>query len=405
MWPSTEQPLNLLLVLQQRRYQGRKGAEIGYGMKARMVGDFGMFQCPGQAMRDMYSPSTGLKRRDHVRFQRISHHQRLSRAGTMPRKQPGIGLRGLVRNDLDGVEQIAQTGLRQLAFLIQQIALGDQQDPELRREGSDRVGGMGQQISGGRQHRPPKRQNLGNGAGWNTCPRNFYGGFNHRKHEALYPKTVLRQVSPFSRQQSLREMIGGCMVGQQCHKALFGQVKELLVVPKRIVGVKANRGEGWHRFLRGWRMLWRESLVVAILRTHPLFTRRNGSIFDRHHPSESVETVAVTFLPLSMSGPGDDREGQGLLATKTKPKTQRPPMYKVLLLNDDYTPMEFVVHVLERFFGLTHAQSFEIMLTVHKKGLAVVGVFSFEVAETKVAQVMDFARRHQHPLQCTMEKE
>jgi ATP-dependent Clp protease adaptor protein ClpS len=86
-------------------------------------------------------------------------------------------------------------------------------------------------------------------------------------------------------------------------------------------------------------------------------------------------------------------------------RPQPPRMYKVVLLNDDYTPMEFVVHVLERFFGLTHAQAFEIMLTVHKKGLAVVGVFSFEVAETKVAQVMDFARRHQHPLQCTMEKE
>jgi ATP-dependent Clp protease adaptor protein ClpS len=93
------------------------------------------------------------------------------------------------------------------------------------------------------------------------------------------------------------------------------------------------------------------------------------------------------------------------LLAKPKPKTQRPPMYKVMLLNDDYTPMEFVVHVLERFFGVTHAQAFDIMLTVHKKGLAVVGVFSFEVAETKVAQVMDFARRHQHPLQCTMEKE
>ncbi|MEM9524635.1 MAG: ATP-dependent Clp protease adapter ClpS [Pseudomonadota bacterium] len=91
--------------------------------------------------------------------------------------------------------------------------------------------------------------------------------------------------------------------------------------------------------------------------------------------------------------------------TKTRPKSQRPPMYKVLLLNDDYTPMEFVVHVLERFFGITHAQAVEIMLTVHKKGVAVVGVFSFEVAETKVAQVMDFAQRHQHPLQCTMEKE
>jgi ATP-dependent Clp protease adaptor protein ClpS len=100
--------------------------------------------------------------------------------------------------------------------------------------------------------------------------------------------------------------------------------------------------------------------------------------------------------------PGDSNTG---ILTETKTKTQRPPMYKVMLLNDDYTPMEFVVHVLERFFGMTHAQAFELMLTVHKKGLAVVGVFSFEVAETKVGQVMDFARRHQHPLQCTMEKE
>ena len=99
--------------------------------------------------------------------------------------------------------------------------------------------------------------------------------------------------------------------------------------------------------------------------------------------------------------PGGDAE----ILTKTRTRTERPPLYKVMLLNDDYTPMEFVVHVLERFFGLTHAQAFEIMLTVHKKGLAVVGVFTFEVAETKVAQVMDFTRRHQHPLQCTMEKE
>jgi ATP-dependent Clp protease adaptor protein ClpS len=106
-----------------------------------------------------------------------------------------------------------------------------------------------------------------------------------------------------------------------------------------------------------------------------------------------------------MSGKPGGTDGDASILTKTKTRTQRPPMYKVLLLNDDYTPMEFVVHVLERFFGLSHAQAFEIMLTVHKKGLAVVGVFSFEVAETKVAQVMDFARRHQHPLQCTLEKE
>ena len=102
--------------------------------------------------------------------------------------------------------------------------------------------------------------------------------------------------------------------------------------------------------------------------------------------------------------PKDD-DGDVDLLTKVRPKTKRPPLYKVLLLNDDFTPMEFVVHVLERFFGLNHAQAFEIMLTVHKKGLAVVGVFSHEIAETKVAQVMDFARRHQPPLQCTMEKE
>ncbi|MGR3662461.1 MAG: ATP-dependent Clp protease adapter ClpS [Paracoccaceae bacterium] len=98
----------------------------------------------------------------------------------------------------------------------------------------------------------------------------------------------------------------------------------------------------------------------------------------------------------------DDETG---VVTKTRPKTARPPLYKVMLLNDDFTPMEFVVIVLERFFGLNHAQSFELMLTVHKKGLAVVGVFSHEIAETKVGQVMDYAQRHEHPLQCTMEKE
>ena len=104
-----------------------------------------------------------------------------------------------------------------------------------------------------------------------------------------------------------------------------------------------------------------------------------------------------------MSSKKDDPEQD--IMVETRPKTKRPPLYKVLLLNDDYTPMEFVVIVLERFFGMNHTQAFEIMLTVHKKGLAVVGVFSHEVAETKVSQVMDFARKHQHPLVCTMEKE
>ncbi len=118
----------------------------------------------------------------------------------------------------------------------------------------------------------------------------------------------------------------------------------------------------------------------------------------------NFRTLAQNFTMTDPNGP-DDGEGNAGIAVQTRPKTKRPPLYKVMLLNDDYTPMEFVVHVLERFFGMTHAQAFEVMLTVHKKGLAVVGVFSHEIAETKVSQVMDFARQNQHPLQCTMEKE
>ena len=120
-----------------------------------------------------------------------------------------------------------------------------------------------------------------------------------------------------------------------------------------------------------------------------------------------TQTMTETIFQMARPPVSQDKDGDNDVGVevKTRPKTKRPPLYKVLLLNDDYTPMEFVVHVLERFFGMNHAQAFEIMLTVHKKGLAVVGVFSHEIAETKVAQVMDFARRHQHPLQCTMEKE
>ena len=96
---------------------------------------------------------------------------------------------------------------------------------------------------------------------------------------------------------------------------------------------------------------------------------------------------------------------KGDVVTKTRAKTQRPSLYKVLLLNDDYTPMEFVVHVLEVFFSKTREDAYRIMLHVHQKGVGVCGVYTFEVAETKVTQVMDFAKQHGHPLQCTMEKE
>src|SRR5262245_50341617 len=99
-----------------------------------------------------------------------------------------------------------------------------------------------------------------------------------------------------------------------------------------------------------------------------------------------------------------DHDQTGVI-TRTAPKTKKPSMCKVLLLNDDYTPMEFVVHVLERFFAKGREEATRIMLHVHQKGVGVCGVYTFEVAETKVTQVMDFSRQNGHPLQCTMEKE
>ncbi len=105
------------------------------------------------------------------------------------------------------------------------------------------------------------------------------------------------------------------------------------------------------------------------------------------------------------SGGDSDADAGVQTKTRTKVKTKRPSLYKVLLLNDDYTPMEFVVYVLQRFFNKDQGLALNIMMTVHNKGVAVVGVYPFEIAETKVTQVMDSARSNQHPLQCTMEKE
>ena len=119
---------------------------------------------------------------------------------------------------------------------------------------------------------------------------------------------------------------------------------------------------------------------------------------------------------LAMAGPGDgddkgggnrrgDEDGKTGVVTKTRPKTKKPSLYKVLLLNDDYTPMEFVVLVLQRYFNKGQEDATRIMLHVHHKGVGICGVYTYEVAETKVSQVMDFSRQHGHPLQCTMEKE
>lgn len=94
----------------------------------------------------------------------------------------------------------------------------------------------------------------------------------------------------------------------------------------------------------------------------------------------------------------------GLAVEEAKPKLKRPPLYKVILLNDDFTPMEFVVQILEKFFSMSREKATQIMLHVHTRGKGVCGVFTHEIAETKVAQVNEYSRRHQHPLLCTMEE-
>jgi ATP-dependent Clp protease adaptor protein ClpS len=124
-------------------------------------------------------------------------------------------------------------------------------------------------------------------------------------------------------------------------------------------------------------------------------------------PDPSVP--AVLAAPAPRMGNDENRAGgaggpAASVITKVKPKTKRPNLYRVLILNDDYTPMEFVVHVLEKFFQKDVEAATKIMLHVHHHGIGECGVFTYEIAETKVTQVMDFARKHQHPLQCVMEK-
>lgn len=119
---------------------------------------------------------------------------------------------------------------------------------------------------------------------------------------------------------------------------------------------------------------------------------------------------ALAKCPVYAAGEDDagdghyDGESEIGVSTKTRTRPKKPSQYKVLLLNDDYTPMEFVVAVLKRFFNMNMEEATQVMLHVHQKGVGVCGIFTYEVAETKVTQVMDAARENQHPLQCTLEK-
>ena len=117
---------------------------------------------------------------------------------------------------------------------------------------------------------------------------------------------------------------------------------------------------------------------------------------------DMTDRPAIQMAGRRNPGEGDDA-GTGV-ATRTRTRTKQPSLYKVLMLNDDYTPMEFVVLCLQRFFRMSVEDATRVMLSVHQKGVGVCGIFTYEVAETKVSQVIDFARQNQHPLQCTLEK-
>jgi ATP-dependent Clp protease adaptor protein ClpS len=95
---------------------------------------------------------------------------------------------------------------------------------------------------------------------------------------------------------------------------------------------------------------------------------------------------------------------RGIAVEPARPEVKPPPLYKVILLNDDYTPMDFVVQILEHFFGMNREKATQVMLHIHTRGKGVCGVFTYEIAETKVAQINEFSRSHQHPLMCTMEE-
>lgn len=138
----------------------------------------------------------------------------------------------------------------------------------------------------------------------------------------------------------------------------------------------------------------------------PLSLCRKAAIF---YPECRILTVRDRNDRVDFMSDDNDKSGDGGSDTgvtvRTKPATKKPAMYKVLMLNDDYTPMEFVVHVLEAHFRKTREEATQVMLHVHRRGIGICGVYTYEVAETKVTEVVEFARRNEHPLQLTLEKD
>jgi ATP-dependent Clp protease adaptor protein ClpS len=169
-----------------------------------------------------------------------------------------------------------------------------------------------------------------------------------------------------------------------------------------------RRFEDMHDLEPGPRRPYYDPSMPAFLRPKAATSGPVKYPMNRRSTEMTARAVKRPNSPRLADEDNHKRRGAGApgtaVITKTKPQTKRPSLYRVLLLNDDYTPMEFVVHVLERFFNKDHGAAHRIMMHVHQHGIGECGIYTYEVAETKVTQVMDFARKHQHPLQCVMEK-
>lgn len=222
--------------------QVRKACQGLKDMKPPMTqGRFGSFQRPGQAVWHMNAPGTGLQRRDHVRAKGIADHHRLIRASSMPGKDRAIGVWRLVADDLDSVEEVTKTGLRQLSFLVQKIALGDQYHAVLGGQGRHGASGVGQKLDRMFQHLATGSNQFGNDPCGDARLGHLDRSFDHRQRESLDAEPIVTKVPSLCGLQSFGKMVRLGMVRQKPGKSLLREAEERLVLPQGIVGIEANR--------------------------------------------------------------------------------------------------------------------------------------------------------------------
>lgn len=207
---------------------------------ARGVRRLGMFQVPRQIVRNENAPSANLDRRDHIGFHRIPHHHRPRGAAGGSAENPRIGRRAFVRDDLDRVKQLSQPRLRQFAFLMQQVTLGDQYKVMSLGHRRDGLPCVGQQLHRMIQHVAPGLQQLRDHRGGDPPLGHLDGGFDHRQGKPLHAKAIVPNIAPLGLQQPGIQMRALGVIGQQFGESLLRQMKESFVMPERIIRIEAN---------------------------------------------------------------------------------------------------------------------------------------------------------------------